>query len=88
MARTPFTAPEARIVVCSDGYFDVFPPTGMKTGAKPAYRGVIAELGNTVSAGGLLTVRPDSPRLAAAVMAWSAARGAAAVRGELGRGRG
>ena len=87
MARTPFPAPEALIVVSTDGYFDVFPPAGRSATEKPAYRGVLGELGREVTEGGRLTVRPDSKRLATAVAAWSAANGTAALRGDLGRGR-
>ena len=88
MARTPFSSPAASIVVCSDGYFDVYPPTDRSNGDKPAYRGGLAELGTGMRAlDGRLEVRPDSVALADAVSAWSAAFGAAAVRGELGRGR-
>lgn len=87
MARTQFPAPEALIVVSTDGYFDVFPPAGRSATDKPAYRGVLAELGRDVAEGGRLSVRPGSSKLAAAVAAWSAINGAAAVRGDLGRGR-
>jgi hypothetical protein len=84
----PFTAPEADIVVCSDGYFDVYPPTERSNGDKPAYRGQLAELGAGIrGANDRLAVRPDSAALATAVSAWSAVHGAAAVRGDLGRGR-
>lgn len=88
MARTPFSSPEANIVVCSDGYFDVYPAAARSDGDKPAYRGQLAELGAGIR--GLddrLAVRPGSVALADAVKAWSAVHGAAAVRGELGRGR-
>ena len=88
MARTPFSAPGADIVVSSDGYFDVYPPTERSNGDKPAYRGQLAELGAGIrGANDRLAVRPDSGALLAAVSAWSAVHGAAAVRGELGRGR-
>jgi hypothetical protein len=88
MARTPFSSPDANIVVCSDGYFDVYPPTGRSNGDKPAYRGQLAELGAGIrGADDRLAVRPGSVALADAVGAWSAAHGAAAVRGDLGRGR-
>ncbi len=88
MARTPFHTPEALVVVSTQGYFDVYAPVTRLENAKPAYRGVIAELGPTVR--GLddrLSVRPDSVQLDEAVKAWSARSGAAAVRGELGGGR-
>ena len=88
MARTPFSQPDANIVVCSDGYFDVYPPVVRSDGDKPAYRGRLAELGAGIR--GLddrLAVRPGSVALADAITAWSAVNGAAAVRGELGRGR-
>jgi hypothetical protein len=45
MARTPFSPPDANIVVCSDGYFDVYPPADRSNGDKPAYRGHLSELG-------------------------------------------
>jgi hypothetical protein len=88
VARTLFSSPAASIVVCSDGFFDVYPPAGRSGGERPAYRGELAELGTGIR--GLdarLAVRPDSRALAAAVEAWSTVHGAAAVRGELGRGR-
>jgi hypothetical protein len=88
MGRTPFSPPEANIVVCSDGYFDVYPSLDRSNGDKPAYRGQLAELGAGIR--GLddrLAVRPGSVALADAVVAWSAVHGAAAVRGELGGGR-
>ena len=44
MARTSFSAPEAHIVVSTDGYFDVYPSSPRTNGDKPAYRGRIAEL--------------------------------------------
>ena len=87
MARTPFLTPHATIVVSTDGYFDVFAPGERRPTTKPAYRGVIAELGSTVRVGDQLSVRPDSIALLDAVTAWSTARGASAVRGELGAGR-
>jgi hypothetical protein len=88
MARTPFSPPEANIVVSSDGYFDVYPSSDRTNGDKPAYRGRLAELGAGIrGANDRLAVRPGSVALAAAVRAWSSANGAAAVRGDLGRGR-
>ena len=88
MARTPFSSPEANIVVCSDGYFDVYPSSDRANGDKPAYRGVLAELGAGIRGGDdRLAVRPSSVALAEAVSAWSGTHGAAAVRGDLGRGR-
>lgn len=88
MARTPFASPEARIVVSSDGFFDVYPSSVRTNGDKPSYRGVLAELGAGIRGGDdRLAVRPGSVALADAVTAWSAVNGAAAVRGELGRGR-
>ena len=75
-------------VVCSDGYFDVYPPVARSNGDKPAYRGELGELGPGIRGGDArLAVRPDSAALADAVEAWSAAYGDAAVRGELGHGR-
>ncbi len=87
MARTPFITMDATIVVSTDGYFDVFALGARAANVKPSYRGVIAELGPTVREGDRLSVRPDSAALLDAVTAWSTARGAAAVRGELGAGR-
>jgi hypothetical protein len=88
MARTPFHTPDSNIVVCSDGYFEVYPPTPRTNGDKPAYRGPLAELGAGIrGSDDRLAVRPDSATLADAVTAWSAAHGATAVRGKLGRGR-
>ena len=88
MARRPFRTADALIVVSSDGYFDVFPPTGRKPNVRPAYRGVIAELGPTLRGqDDRLSVRPDSVLLDAAVSVWSRSHGAAAVRGDMGLGR-
>jgi hypothetical protein len=88
MARTPFSPPEARIVVSSEGYFDVYPTSDRSNGDKPAYRGVLAELGVGIRGGDdRLAVRPGSVALADAISTWSTEHGAAAVRGELGRGR-
>jgi hypothetical protein len=88
MARTPFSSPEANIVVSSDGYFDVYPATDRSNGDKPAYRGRLAELGPGIRGGDdRLAVRPGSVALADAVSAWSTANGAAALRGDLGGGR-
>jgi hypothetical protein len=88
MARTPFSTPAANIVVCSDGYFDVYPPVDRSNSDKPAYRGRLAELGPGIRGGDdQLAVRPDSAALDAAVTAWSTAHGAAAVRGDMGAGR-
>jgi len=88
MSRTSFSAPEAHIVVSTDGYFDVYPSAERTNGDKPAYRGRLAELGAGIRGGDdRLTVRPGSSTLAAAVTAWAAVHGAAAVRGDLGRGR-
>ena len=88
MARTPFSPPEAAIVVSTDGYFDVYPPSDRSDGDKPAYRGRLAELGPGIrGADDRLAVRPGSVALADAVSAWSSVNGAAAVRGDLGRGR-
>lgn len=88
MSRTSFASPASRIVVSTDGYFDVYAPAGRSTDDKPAYRGGLAELGSGIR--GLddrLAVRPDSAALANAVRDWSAANGSAAVKGELGGGR-
>lgn len=88
MARTSFSSSASNIVVCSDGYFDVYPPIGRSGGERPAYRGELAELGAGIrGSDSRLAVRPDSAALALAVDAWAAVHGAAAVRGELSRGR-
>ena len=88
MARTPFASPDAHVVVSTDGYFDVYPPTGRRNDDSPAYRGVLAELGSGIRGGDdRLAVRPGSAVLAEAVSAWTVLNGAAAVRGDLGRGR-
>jgi hypothetical protein len=88
MARTSFTSPDATIVVSSDGFFDVYPPIGRSDGDRPAYRGVLAELGPGVRGhDDRLAIRPDSAALALAVRAWSDNHGEAAVRGDSGRGR-
>jgi hypothetical protein len=88
MARTPFSPPEANIVVSTDGYFDVYPLAERAGGDRPAYRGRLSELGPGMRGpDDRLAVRPGSVVLATAVTAWSAVHGAAAVRGELGGGR-
>ena len=88
MARTKFATPEALIVISTDGYFDVYPSGERVVNAKPAYRGTIDQLDRDVRAGNRLTVRPDSIALRVAVASWSSDHGAAAVRGDLGAGRG
>jgi hypothetical protein len=88
MGRTSFAAPEALVVVSTDGYFDVFSPAGRAENDKPLYRGLVEELGSGVrGVGGRLAIRPGSDKLAAAVAAWARAHGGAAVHGDLGRGR-
>jgi hypothetical protein len=88
MARTSFSPPEAHIVVSTDGYFDVYPSSARTAGDKPAYRGVLAELGQGIrGTDDRLAVRPDSVALADAVTAWSAVNGVAALGGTLGTGR-
>jgi hypothetical protein len=88
VSRTSFSSPDSNIVVCSDGYFDVYPAADRSNGDKPAYRGVLSELGAGIrGADNRLAIRPGSVALADAVTAWSAVNGAAAVAGELGRGR-
>ena len=88
MARTPFASPDAHVVVSTDGYFDVYAPTGRRNADSPVYRGVLAELGSGIRGGDdRLAVRPGSAALAEAVSAWTVLNGAAAVRGDLGRGR-
>ncbi len=70
MARTSFSPPEATIVVSTDGYFDVYPNSARSNGDKPAYRGVVAELGQEIRGiDDRLAVRPDSIALADAVTA-------------------
>ena len=88
MARTSFSAPEARVVVCSDGYFDVYPTSARSNGDKPAYRGRLAELGAGIRGiDDRLAVRPDSIALSDAVTAWAAVNGASALAGGMGKGR-
>ena len=88
MARTSFSAPEARIVVSTDGYFDVYPASPRTNGDKPSYRGRLAELGAGIRGiDDRLAVRPDSVALADAVTAWASVNGAAALGGSLGAGR-
>lgn len=88
MSRTSFSAPEARVVVSTDGYFDVYPTSARTNGDKPTYRGRLTELGAGIrGADDRLAVRPDSAALADAVTAWAAVNGTAAVGGEIGRGR-
>jgi hypothetical protein len=88
LARTSFSPPEARIVVSSEGYFDVYPSSARTNGDRPAYRGVLAELGQEIrGTDDRLAVRPDSIALSDAVTAWSAVNGAAALGGALGTGR-
>ena len=63
MARTSFSAPEAHIVVSTDGYFDVYPTSARTNGDKPAYRGVVAELGPGIrGTDDRLAVRPGLRR--------------------------
>jgi hypothetical protein len=88
MSRTSFSAPEARVVVSTEGYFDVYPTSARTNGDKPTYRGRLAELGAGIrGADDRLAVRPDSAALADAVTAWAAVNGTAAVGGGIGRGR-
>lgn len=87
MARTKFATPEALIVISTDGYFDVYPSGQRPANVRPTYRGTIDLLDRDVRAGNRLTVRPDSIALRVAVGSWSSEHGAAAVRGDLGKGR-
>jgi hypothetical protein len=88
MSRTSFAPAEAIVVVSTDGYFDVYPASGRTASDKPAYRGRTGELGATIAGrDDRLTVRPSSAAMTAAVTAWSAVHGAAAVAGGLGAGR-
>jgi hypothetical protein len=88
MSRIAFSPPEARIVVCTDGYFDVYPATARTNGDKPAYRGRLAELGAGIRGiDDRLAVRPNSVALNDAVIAWSAVNGASALTGGMGKGR-
>ena len=64
LSRTSFSAPEAHIVVSTDGYFDVYPSSARTDGDKPAYRGRLAELGAGIrGADDRLAVRPTSAAL-------------------------
>jgi len=88
MSRKSFQSSETTIVVCSDGYFDVYPPIARTDSDKPAYRGRLGELGPGIR--GLddrLAVRPSSAILAEAVTTWSAAHGTKALGGGYGAGR-
>ena len=88
MSRTSFTSPSATVVVSTDGYFDVYAPTGRSDGDKPTYRGLLPELGAGLRGpNDRLAVRPNSLALADAVRAWSDAHGEATVRGDNGHGR-
>jgi hypothetical protein len=88
MTRKSFPMPEATVVVCTDGYFDVYPPIARTDGDKPVYRGELQELGAGIrSIDDRLAVRPTSSVLAEAVVLWSSVNGAAAVAGSMGRGR-
>jgi hypothetical protein len=88
LSRTSFSAPEAHIVVSTDGYFDVYPSSARTDGDKPAYRGRLAELGAGIrGTDDRLAVRPTSAALSDAVIAWSAVHGTAALGGGLGGGR-
>ena len=88
MSRTSFSPPEARIVVSTEGYFDVYPTTARTNGDKPAYRGRIAELGAGIrGVDDRLAVRPDSVALNDAVIAWAAVNGVSALSGGMGQGR-
>jgi hypothetical protein len=88
VARRSFATADALIVVSTDGYFDVYPPTERPANDKPKYRGALAELGPTVrGSDDRLSVRPESAALDAAVSVWSRSHGAAAVRGDMGGGR-
>jgi hypothetical protein len=61
VALTSFSSPASSIVVCSDGYFDVYPPVARSNGDKPAYRGELGELGAGIRGiDARLAVRPDS----------------------------
>jgi len=88
MSRRSFPLSDATIVVCSDGYFDVYPPVARTNGDKPAYRGRLNELGAGIrGVDDRLAVRPDSRALAEAVALWSSVHGAAALKGGMGGGR-
>ncbi len=88
LSRTSFSPPEAHIVVSTDGYFDVYPPSTRTDGDKPAYRGRLAELGPGIrGVDDRLGVRPSSVALSDAVIAWSAVHGADALGGGMGGGR-
>ena len=88
MSRRSFSLSDTTIVVCPDGYFDVYPPIARTNGDKPAYRGRLHELGAGIrGTDDRLAVRPDSTALAGAVSRWSSANGASAVGGGMGLGR-
>ncbi len=88
VARRSFPTADALVVVSTDGYFDVYPPLARRPNDRPVYRGLLGELGPTVSrVPGQLSVRPESVVLDAAVSVWSREHGAAAVRGDMGLGR-
>ena len=88
MSRRSFPLPEATIVVCSDGYFDVYPTSARSNGDKPAYRGRLSELCAGIRGiDDRLAVRPDSIALNDAVTAWAAVNGASAIAGGMGKGR-
>lgn len=88
MSRTLFSNSEVQIVVSTDGYFDVYPNAGRVGGERPAYRGLLAELGHGIRGGDdRLIVRPGSKILAEAVATWAKANGEAALAGSLGKGR-
>jgi hypothetical protein len=88
LSRTSFSPREANVVVSTDGYFDVFPWEDRVPGTRPAYRGALAELGAGIrGADDRLAVRPTSVALLTAVHAWAELHGAAAARGEMGKGR-
>jgi hypothetical protein len=87
MARTKFATPEAMIVISTAGYFDVYPSGERVATSRPAFRGTIDLLDREIRTGNRLTVRPDSIALRVAVGTWSSEHGAAAVRGDLGKGR-
>ena len=88
MARTSFSSPASSIVVCSDGYFDVYPPVDRSSGDKPAYRGELAELGQGIrGVDARLAVRPDSAALATRGRGLVCCLRQRRRSGELGHGR-
>ena len=88
MARTSFSAPEAHIVVSTDGYFDVYPSSAAdqrrQAGLSRSDRG--ARRGNPRHRRPARRPARLRPRWPTPLTAWSAVNGAAALGGALGGG--